>query len=176
MSNPFPTTIHRENADLMKDLGRRLRALGYVSDADFVDAIAGNFMDARYHHENDIYTPPITLPGQVYELPEWGTVQGDSEAQNRRVPLANGTVYSMRVPAKGRTVVGSLAIVPAGSGGIGGKLSLVRGDIDGWDGSNASAGGAFMERYEGAPGDLWFSFRLGKDQPGTDVNVLIQYQ
>jgi hypothetical protein len=113
-------------------------------------------------------------PGSA-ELLAWGDMHGDSEGSSRRVSIVNGVVYTMRVPGKGLPVTASLAIVPGGSGSIGGKLSAVKWDLAGWDGTGGGAGGSFLDGVRDATGDWWFTFRLGVDQPSTDVNVLVQY-
>lgn len=104
---------------------------------------------------------------EVVELAPW------SGSSNRRTPIANGIVYTMRVPYSKPAFVASLAIVPAGSGSIGGSVSPTRGDLA-WDGTGGGAGGTFIQNVDGVIGDMWFTFRLGVDQPSTDVNVLVQ--
>lgn len=104
---------------------------------------------------------------ELVELPAW------SGSSNRRTPIANGIVYTMRVPYFQPSFRASLAIVPAGSGSIGGNVSAARGYLP-WDGTGGGAGGMFSQDVAGAEGDMWFTFRLGVDQPSTDVNILVQ--
>lgn len=112
--------------------------------------------------------PPHPPAGTLVEIDPW---VGSS---NRRTTLSNGVVYTMRVPFISESFRASLAIVPAGSGSIGGFVSATRGDIP-WDGSGGGAGGTFLQPVDSVVGDMWFTFRLGVDQPSTDVNVLVQY-
>lgn len=120
--------------------------------------------------------PPVTPPsGNALELPAWGSVQGDAEGHSRRMRAARGEVYTIRASANGRTVIASGAIVPAGSGSIGGKLSLTRGDIGGWDGTGGGAGGAMRDQMDAVAGDAWFTFRLGVDEADSDINLTLQF-
>lgn len=117
-------------------------------------------------------SPPPVIG--VVEIPAWGSVPGDSNSNNRVFPASNGVVYTMKVPGNGKTVRATGAIVPAGSGSIAGMLSKNRGELV-WDGTGGGAGGVLIDSIGPTSEDVWLTWRLGVDQPNTNVNLLIQY-
>lgn len=130
---------------------------------------------ARAFPELAVVPPAPPQPVNALEVPAWGSVQGDAEGHSRRMRAARGEVYTIRAPANGRAVIASGAIVPAGSGSLGGKLSLTKGDLGGWDGTGGGAGGAMLDRMDAVAGDVWFTFRLGADQADSDINLTVQF-
>lgn len=138
-----------------------------------------NEMVNRVEGGHDIPPPPVVPPpvpppptSELIELPAWSWA---TEFVARRISLKKGEVYTMRIPAPQSPLSNlraSLAIVPAGSGSVGGELSLLRGLLS-WDGTGGSAGGSFSQTMAGVFTDTWFTFRLGSAQPDTDVNALV---